>query len=96
MCDKYFLTYDVFSLFLTGRFSATQAISMHFSQSKSTKCKFFFKLNLILKLLLNLTLILKLKLNLILNLTMNIELDIEIEFDIKFDYDIELDTECPI
>ena len=37
--DKYFLTYDGFSLFLTGRFSATQAISMHVSQSKSTKCE---------------------------------------------------------
>ena len=41
LCDKYFLTYDCFSLFFTGRFSATQAISMHFSQSKSTKCEIF-------------------------------------------------------
>ena len=30
LSDKYFLTYDDFSLFLTGRVSATQAISMHF------------------------------------------------------------------
>ena len=31
LCDKYFLTYDGFSLFLRGRFSAMQAISMPFS-----------------------------------------------------------------
>ena len=41
-CDKYFLSYDCFSLFLTGRSSATQAILMHFSQSKSTICKSFW------------------------------------------------------
>ena len=46
LCNKYFLTYDGFSLFLTGRFSATQAISMHFSQSKSTKCKIFSDLDI--------------------------------------------------
>ena len=41
LCDKYFLSHDGFSLCLTGRFSATQAIWMHFSQSKLTKCKIF-------------------------------------------------------
>ena len=69
LCDKYFLTYDGFSLFLTGRFSATQAISMHFPSQNQQNAK-FLKLNFILKLILNLTLILKL--NLILNLTMNV------------------------
>ena len=94
LCDKYFLTYDGFSLFLTGKFSATQAISMHFSQSKSTRCE-IFEIELDIEIEIEFDIELDHECNFEIEFEIDIELSIEIKLDIEInpEIDIELDIE---
>ena len=84
--DKYFLTYDGFFVFFTGRFSATQDISMHFFQSKSTKCKFF-------EIELDIEIDIEFDLDIEIGNEFDIKLDHECNIEIEFEIDIEVNSE---